>query len=118
VEKAPPSYESRKDFPERYLDEPLDSGRSSLMLHGTKMDIDVPLSQEWAVTKDSNHRPVIYELRENAFSIDFSEGSINYRVQVWVTHHGPPHMFVRDAFEHGDGFAWVGGRPESNRRKF
>jgi hypothetical protein len=118
VEKAPSSFESRKTFHERFLDPPRDLGDCRVSLHGWKLEVDVPMAQAWFPTNDSNRRPMIYEIGEDIFSINTSEGVIPYRLQIWVVLHGPSRMFVKDQHERGDGFAWVGGRPESNRRKF
>lgn len=114
--KAPDSYESRKTFHERYLLEPIRRGRISISLHGMNLEVDVPLTQGWR--RDKNGRPLIHEIEEDVFSVETSEGSINYRLQIWVTFFGRSSMFVPDQREWGDGFAWVGGRPESNRQKF
>lgn len=118
IEKAPRSYESRKAFHERYLLEPLKLGSNSVSLHGMKLEVDVPLAQSWKKTNDLNRRPIVYEIADDVFSIETEEGSIDYRLQVWVVLRGESKMFVPDQFEYGDGFAWIGGRPESNREKF
>lgn len=118
VAKAPVSFATRKRFHERYLLEPVRFGRNSVSLHGVKLEIDVPLDQPWLPTKDLNRHPRIYEIAEDAFSLTTSEGEISYRLQIWVVFQGSSTMFVKDQFEKGDGFAWAGGRPESNRRKF
>ena len=89
-----------------------------MSLRGAKLEVNVPLAQRWLRTNDSNQRPSIYEIAENVFSIETEDGIINYRLQLWVVLHVPPRMFVQDQREWGDGFAWVGGRPESNRQKF
>jgi hypothetical protein len=117
VEKAPKSFESRKIFHERYL-EPLEIGGCRVSLHGMKLEVDVPLAQRWTLTNDSNRRLSIYEIAENAFCVQTGDGKITYRLQVWVVFHGQSKMFVPSQSEWGDGFAWIGGRPESNRRKF
>jgi hypothetical protein len=118
VEKAPGSFESRKTFHERYLLEPTKLGSNSISLHGTKLEVDVPLAQGWTPTNDSNRRPCLYEIGEDIFSVVTEEGTISCRLQIWVVLHGESSMFVKDEHERGDGFAWIGGRPESNRRKF
>jgi hypothetical protein len=118
VEKAPKVWETRTTFHERYLSGPLLLGNCSVSLHGMKLEVDVPLSQRWMPTNDSNRRPSVFGFSEDAFSIETKDGSIYYRLQVWLVLHGPSRMFVPDQREHGDGFAWIGGRPESNRRKF
>ena len=117
VEKAPGSYESRKTFPERYFD-PIKIGSIFVSLHGKKLEVDVPLAQPWTPTNDVNRRPSIYEIGEDIFYIKTEDGNINYRLQIWVVLHGQSKMFVQDQREWGDGFAWIGGRPESNPRKF
>jgi hypothetical protein len=117
VEKAPSSYESRKVFHDRYLD-PVILGNCSASLHGMKLQVDVPLTQRWSPTNDSNRRPSIYEIAEDFFLIETGDEKICYRLQIWVVLHGPSKMFVSDQQEWGDGFAWIGGRPESDRRKF
>jgi len=83
-----------------------------------KLEVDVPLAQSWKKTNDLNRRPIVYEIADDVFSIETEEGSIDYRLQVWVVLRGESKMFVPDQFEYGDGFAWIGGRPESNREKF
>lgn len=118
VEKAPLEWESRKTFHDRFLLEPLELGNNLVSLHGMKLEIEVPLKQYWAATNDVNRRPNIYEISEDIFSIETPDGVISYRLQIWVVLHGQSRMFVRDQYEQGDGFAWTGGRPESNRRKF
>jgi hypothetical protein len=57
-------------------------------------------------------------MKEDVFEVETIDGVLNYRLQVWVVLHGQSRMFVKEERELGDGFAWVGGRPESNRRKF
>jgi hypothetical protein len=115
--KAPSSFESRKSFHERYLD-PFMFGNCLVSLHGMKLEVDVPLAQRWTPTNDSNRRPSIYEIVEDVFYTKTEEGKIYYRLQIWVVLHGQSKMFVPDHYERGDGFAWIGGRPESNPRKF
>jgi hypothetical protein len=61
---------------------------------------------------------MVYEITEDVFYIQTEKETINYRLQVWVVLHGKSRMFVPDQREWGDGFAWIGGRPESNPRKF
>ena len=118
VAKAPTSFESRKTFHERYLQQPVRLGCSAVSLHGMRIEVDVPLDQAWSATKDLNKYPIVYAIREDVFSIETGEGRINYRLQFWVVLHGPSRMFVPNQYETGDGFAWVGGRPESNRQRF
>jgi hypothetical protein len=118
VEKAPSSYESRKMFHERYLLSPLRLGSNFVMLHGMKLEVEVPLDQGWKRTNDINRRPCVHEIGEDIFSVDTDDGAISYRIQIWVVLHGQSKMFVPDQREWGDGFAWIGGRPESNPRKF
>jgi hypothetical protein len=118
VAKAPDSWESRRTFPERYLPEPVGFGNGLLRLNGTKLNVEVPLEQAWRPTKDLNRRPSIYEIDDDIFVVNTNEGSISYRIQLWVVLHGPSSMFVRDEYDWGDGFAWIGGRPESDRRRF
>jgi hypothetical protein len=115
--KVPSSNESSKTFHERYPD-PLELGCCLVSLHGMKLEVDIPLDQHWTPTNDLNKRPSIYEIAENIFYIETKDGNINYRLQIWAILHGQSKMFVMDQHEWGDGFAWVGGRPESNRRKF
>lgn len=117
IEKAPSTWESRRTFPERYLN-PITFGNNLVSLQGMKLEVDIPLAQNWAPTNGSNRRPSIYEMSENVFEVETIDGVINYRLQVWVVFHGQSKMFVKEERELGDGFAWVGGRPESNRRKF
>jgi hypothetical protein len=117
VEKAPRSYESRKTFLDRYFDS-IVLGSNHVSLHGMKLEVDVPLAQQWTQTADVNRRPRIYEIGEDIFYIETEDGNINYRLQIWVVLHGQSKMFVPEQREWGDGFAWIGGRPESNPRKF
>ena len=117
VEKAPKAFESRKTFHERYFD-PVKLGSSLVSLHGMNLEVCVPLAQGWKPTSDANRRPSIYEIGEDIFYIETLDGNIHYRLQIWVVLHGKSNMFVPDQREWGDGFAWIGGRPESNRRKF
>jgi hypothetical protein len=118
VEKAPDHFETRRSFPERYLLEPVRLDKSSVSLHGVKLEINIPLDQRWSQTQDRNKYPIIFENADDIFIIKTEEGTISYRLQIWIVLHGPLTMFVRDQFEKGDGFAWIGGRSESNRRKF
>lgn len=118
VEKAPTTWASRAVFHERYLDDPFRVGDNFVSLHGLRLQVDVPLSQDWSLTNDSNRRPSIYVMDEDVFCVDTSDGAIHYRLQLWIVLHGRSQMFVKAEHEWGDGFAWVGGRPESNRRKF
>jgi hypothetical protein len=118
IEKAPSNWESRRTFPERYLLNPITLGNNLVSLHGTKLEVDIPLTQDWVSTNDSNRRPSIYVMKEDVFEVETIDGVLNYRLQVWVVLHGQSRMFVKEERELGDGFAWVGGRPESNRRKF
>jgi hypothetical protein len=118
AEKAPRTWESRKTFHERYSAEPLRLGNNAVSLHGMKLEVDVPFAQSWAPTNDSNRRPSVYEIREDVFCIETTDGNVKYRLQLWVVLHGRSKMFVKDERELGDGFSLAGGRPESNRRKF
>ena len=118
VEKAPTTWASRAVFHGRYLDDPFRVGGNFVSLHGVRLQVDVPLSQDWSLTNDSNRRPSIYVMDEDVFCVDTSDGAIHYRLQLWIVLHGRSQMFVKAEREWGDGFAWVGGRPESNRRKF
>jgi hypothetical protein len=68
VEKASSFYESRKTFHERYFD-PIKLGKCFVSLHGMKLEVDVPLAQDWTPTNDSNRRPSIYEIGEDIFYI-------------------------------------------------
>jgi hypothetical protein len=114
--KAPSSFETRKTFPERYIPDPVEFGNNFISLHGTKLEVDVPMDQVWKQTSDNHRRPCIYEFKEDIFSIATDDGTIYYRIQIWVVFHGESRMFVPDQHEWGDGFAWIGGLPESNRR--
>ena len=91
-------------------------GDNSVSIDGPVMVIDVPLTQGWRLSQQG--RPMLYEISDQLFQSMTTEGSIDYRVQLWVVYHGDEKMFVKNEREWGDGFAWVGGRPESNRRKF
>jgi hypothetical protein len=92
-------------------------GQNSVLVNGPKMEVNIPLSNTWRPTRDSGN-PIVYEIGDPLFSLTVVDETIGYRVQLWVVLHGPRNMFVRDQYEWGDGFAWIGGRPESNRRKF
>jgi hypothetical protein len=118
VAKAPDSFSSRKTFPERYVLDPIKVGECSVSLHGLKLELDVSLAQPWRPTNDANRRPSVYEIEEDAFIVRTPEGDIYYRLQVWLVLHGQSKMFVKDEYEWGDGFAWIGGRPESDRSRF
>jgi hypothetical protein len=118
IAKAATSTKSAQIFHERYVLKPVEVGRSLISLHGLRLQVDIAMGQVWFTTQDQNRRPIIYETSENLFSVDTPDGPISYRMQLWVVLHGQSKMFVRDQYEHGDGFAWIGGRPESNRRKF
>ena len=118
VAKIPSSCESGKTFHDRYIIEPIKLGTNSVTLHGMKLEVDVPLAQDWMPTRDLNRRPSIYDIGEDIFSIVTKGGTITYRLQIWVVLHGQSEMFVPDQREMGDGFAWIGGRLKSNRRKF
>jgi hypothetical protein len=72
VEKAPKQFDSRKTFHERYFDS-VKLGNSIVSLHGVKLEVCVPLSQEWKPTNDSNRRPSIYEIGEDIFYLETSD---------------------------------------------
>lgn len=114
VAVAPHSWSSVHCAPEVQFSGTL--GRNSVNVDGFTMNVDVPLTQEWRPNKQG--RPLIYEISDRLFQTATPDGNVGYRVQLWVVHHGDDKMFVRSEHEWGDGFAWVGGRPESNRRKF
>jgi hypothetical protein len=81
------------------------------------MVLNIPLLNVWQPTNNSG-RQRIYENGERLFSITTPDGVIEYRVQLWVVAYETRRIFFQTEYEWGDGFAWVGGRPESNRRKF
>jgi len=111
---APHSWPSVQSFPTmKFLGR---LGDNSVSIDGPVMVIDVPLTQGWRLSQQG--RPMLYEISDQLFQSMTTEGSIDYRVQLWVVYHGDEKMFVKNEREWGDGFAWVGGRPESNRRKF
>ena len=79
----------------------------------------IPIAdQRWVPTNNLSRHPSIYLSEGSLFRIQIEEFLISYDLYAWVRLHGPTKMFVPDKFEWGDGFAWVGGRPESNRRRF
>lgn len=116
VALGPVTWESVRTFPGtvgRY-----DLGHNSVSVNGSRMEVDIPLSNNaWGLTQESN-RLRIHVQKEPLFSIATPDGVIGFRVQLWFVHHGPRSMFVKHQYEWGDGLAWIGGRPESNRRKF
>jgi len=92
-------------------------GCNSVLVEGPLMVVVIPLLNAWRPTNESG-RERIYEKSESLFSITTLDGVIRYRVQLWFVNLGQRRMLVRSEYEKGDGVALVGGRPESNRRKF
>ena len=82
-----------------------------------KIALIIPLSQPWHPTKDSN-QPHIYFEALPLFLSDSDCGEIGYALRVLIVKRGRTKMFVPEEYDWGDGFAWIGGRPESNRRRF
>ena len=76
-----------------------------------RLRVIVPLNQPWTPTKLKSHNPCLYLEKVQRFDCEYS-------FRIWIVHHGPGQMFVKDEYEHGDGHALTGGRPESNRRRF
>lgn len=109
-----PSLVSVQSFPSVEFSGAL--GRNTVVIHGFAIVIDVPLGQGWSRSKQG--RPLIYQISERLFQAKTLDGPIDFRAQLWVVYHGEEKMFVKHEYEWGDGFAWIGGRPESNRRKF
>jgi hypothetical protein len=91
-------------------------GYSSVSVNGSRMVVDIPLLNSWRPTNESG-RERIFE-NERLFSILTPDGVIWYRVQLWFVNLGQRRMLVKPESKKGDGVALVGGRPESNRRKF
>lgn len=92
-------------------------GHNSVSISGSRIVVDIPLSNSWQPTKDKG-RPGIYEIGDPLFSITTPDGAIKYRLQLWFVNLDPRRMPIKPEYERGDRFALVGGRPESNRRKF
>jgi hypothetical protein len=116
VALGPVAWESVRTFPgtECFLE----LGHNSISIDGAKMEVNIPLSYNtWNPTQDSG-RLGIYVFKEPLFSITTPEGDIEFRIQLWFVHHSPRSMSVKHQYEWGDGFAWIGGRPESNPRRF
>jgi hypothetical protein len=116
VALGPTTRESVQRFPGANLECGL--GCNSVRISLSKMEVTVPLiHNRWLPTNESN-RIGIYAIEDPLFSLDAPDGELRFRAQLWFVYHGPKSMFVKHQYEWGDGFAWVGGRPESNRRKF
>jgi hypothetical protein len=111
---APHSSPSAQSFPSITFAGNL--GRNSVQVNGQMMIVEVRLTQGWGISQQG--RPLVYEISDRLFQAITSEEMVDYRAQLWVVHHGDDSMFVKNEYERGDGFAWIGGRPESNRRKF
>jgi hypothetical protein len=93
-------------------------GRNLVFLKESILIVNFPLDQEWQPAKESRD-PLIYEIGDPLFETTMpNDCKLGMRMQLWVVEKGPTCMFVRNQYERGDGFAWIGGRPESNRRKF
>jgi hypothetical protein len=97
----------------------VNGGSFSAELFGSILRVRIPIvEQRWVPTNNQSRHPSIYLFEESLFTAEIDGRHIRYDMQVWVRLHGRTRMFVPDKFEWGDGFAWVGGRPESNRRRF
>jgi hypothetical protein len=93
-------------------------GHNPVSINNSIMEIDIPVAfNTWTYTKESR-RMGVYAYSEELFRISTPDGDIPFRAQLWLVNYEPPTMFVKHQYEWGDGFAWIGGRPESNRRKF
>jgi hypothetical protein len=114
VALAPRSWPGVQDAPTAIFNGKL--GSNSISINSSTMVVDIPLMQPWSLSKQG--RPLVYEMSDRLFQATTPEGIVNYRVQLWVVYHGEESMFAKSEYEWGDGFAWIGGRPESNRRKF
>ncbi len=115
VALGPITWESVRRFPgTRYRCE---LGFNNVSIDGSRMVVEIPLLNAWRPTNESG-RERIYDKNDGLFSIKTSDGDISYRVQLWFVNLGQRRMTVRSEYEKGDGVALVGGRPESNRRKF
>ncbi len=91
----------------------------SFSMESSILTIRVPLAdQKWVPTKNLNRYPSIYVFEDPLFERDLDGENVRYSMQMWIRLRGPSKMFVKTEFDWGDGFAWIGGRPESNRRKF
>jgi hypothetical protein len=116
VALLPATYQSARTFPGTVASCKL--GRNSVSIKGSRMEVEIPLSHNtWRPTHDSG-RMGIYEIGDPLFSIATPDGAIGFRVQLWLVHYAPLSMFVGHQYEWGGGFVLIGGRPESNRRKF
>jgi hypothetical protein len=114
VALGPITWESVRTFPGTVCR--CELGYNSVSVNGSRMVVDIPLLNAWRPTNESG-RERIFE-NEPLFSITTPDGVIRYRVQLWFVNLGPRHMLVKPEYEMGDGVALVGGRPESNPRKF
>ena len=115
VALRPVTWESVRKFPGTDCSREL--GHNSVLVTRSTMILNIPLLNVWQPTNNSD-KQWIYEKGERLFSITTPDGVIEYRVQLWVVAYGTRRIFVQTEYEWGDGFAWIGGRPESNRRKF
>jgi hypothetical protein len=91
---------------------------NEIRLESSRLIVSVPLAQRWLPTQNKSRNPSIYVDGSGLFRQHAESGEVSYRFQMWVVLHGQSHMFGEDKHEWGDGFAWVGGRPESSRHKF
>jgi hypothetical protein len=115
VARVPIEHESVETFAGTHFKGTL--GCNQVSINGSIMEIDVPLElNTWAPTKESG-RMGIYASSEELFRINTEDGNISFRAQLWLVNYEPKTMFIKHQYEWGDGFAWIGGRPESNRRK-
>jgi hypothetical protein len=113
---ADAKWETRKTFPEIALESEI--GGNPVLISGGHLELLAKMAQPWKATNNPSRNPSIYASEEVLFSHNSLDGEISYSLQLWLVFRGPSKMFVPDVYEWGDGFAWVGGRPESNRRRF
>ncbi|MBV8630322.1 MAG: hypothetical protein JOZ83_05320 [Silvibacterium sp.] len=106
-------------YPGVQSSEKIDFDTFSLERDLQSLKLRIPIAdQKWVPTNNLSRHPLIYLAEEGVFRTEIEEFTITYDFYAWIRLHGPTKMFVPDKFEWGDGFAWVGGRPESNRKRF
>lgn len=86
-------------------------GANTICIKDQRFEVIVPLDQPWRTTDNPSKNPIVY--LEQSMRVGCA-----YLFQIWVVCHGPGKMYVKNAYEYGDGKSLAGGRPESDRRRF
>jgi hypothetical protein len=111
--------ECLESFVDNQSVEKVDRGTFSVEHDRQFLKVRIPIKeQNWVPTINQSRHPSVYFFEESLLRAEVENWVIPYDMQVWIRLRGRTKMFVPDKFEWGDGFAWVGGRPESNRRRF